>query len=182
MRGTEISSAACDAEIPAERDGAAGIPGGGELGGADGIGVGSVCAAESGGAPDRTRQWRPGEFHVVYALIDGRDGSTFYIGYTHQRPKARLWGHCHDRKGAAYQRIQEIRQSAPVTMRVLSRYRCASEALYEEHRLINLPPGLVNRHRTGTWSDDVLPDNDASVTVEPDGDFLEHQHAYGDEC
>jgi hypothetical protein len=83
--------------------------------------------------------------HVVYRLVDPRDCSVFYIGYTSQygvRHKA----HAGDRKNPEKaDRIRDIRLAGhSVLMQVVDAFDEQFPALIREYELIRSMPGLTN--------------------------------------
>lgn len=80
----------------------------------------------------------------VYALIDPRSGSPFYVGIT-SRPEARRGGHTGDPASAAYNRCYEIKMAGHrVAMEILSTHETKMGGLAEEAHQISSLPGLVN--------------------------------------
>lgn len=142
MCGPEVSQPAEIVEDQGECGGTDSVPAGGEPHWVDAFLMGENGAPESREPPLAGRL----RVHDVYALVDGRDGSEFYIGYTRQWPKQRLYGHCHDPASAAYDRIREIWAAGKaVSLRVLASYETREEALLREAHEIKRRKGLVNR-------------------------------------
>ena len=84
--------------------------------------------------------------HHVYELIDGRDGSVFYVGVT-INPDCRFYEHGAPKSpSAAFPRIQEIRQSGnEYQMRIVASFKNRQRAESFEALLISGTPGIVNR-------------------------------------
>ncbi len=82
---------------------------------------------------------------TVYALIDDRDGTPFYIGVT-LNPAKRESEHRNSFWSDMTQRIVRIeREGGTASLRALSLFGSHRDALCEERRLIRATPNIVNR-------------------------------------
>jgi hypothetical protein len=85
--------------------------------------------------------------YYVYALLDPRTETVFYVGTTANMPK-RYRDHCTDRCSAAHLRIKEIQKAGAATeIHILHQVANLHRAIAIEYRLIAQFPALLNRKR-----------------------------------
>lgn len=179
MCGPEVSQPAEIVEDQGECGGTDSVPAGGEPHWVDAFLMGEDGAPESREPPPAGRP----RIHDVYALVDGRDGSVFYIGYTRQWPKQRLHGHCHNRLGSTYQRIREIWAAGKaVSIQVLASFETQEEAWLREAEEIASRKGLVNRSAGNAWAAiyDLGKWEPEQPKYVPDPEYQEYEQQMGD--
>lgn len=178
MRGTEVGTAASNAEDQSERDGETGVLGGVEPVRADDIGVGEDGSSTVGSAPAGAGERRARPVYSIYALVDPRNGCVFYIGFTGNHPRYRLSEHRNCKQSAAYDTIHAIEDAGgAVGMRVLAVYEDRNDALAAEYRYITSTPGLVNRQ---SYSSEWFPrEFEDTSSTEPDLDFVAYEEDMG---